>query len=209
MHIDVWSDVACPWCYLGKRNLEAALATTGIEAEISWRAFELDPGAPATIHGSIEEMLATKYGLGIDEARRMNAEMTERARQAGLEFRLDQAKMGSSFDAHRLAKMAEARGLGSEATERLFAAHFTQGLQISDPETLVSLGVEIGLDAAKVASMLASDAFAEEVRDDEAQAGSAGFTGVPTFVINQSYVISGAQSVETMAKLLGQQTETT
>ena len=207
VRIDIWSDVACPWCYVGKRNLEAALVEIDLEAEIHWRAFELDPSSPATVVGTLDEVLAAKYGMGLEQARAMNAQMTETARAAGLEYHLDRVQLGSSFDAHRLAKLAEARGRGAAAAERLFAAHFTEGRRISDPDTLLEIGLEIGLDEAEVRQVLESTVFTDQVRRDEADAQEAGITGVPTFVIDGRFAIPGAQSVETMARLLRRVTE--
>ena len=207
MRIDVWSDVACPWCYVGKRNLESALAETGLEAEVHWRAFELDPTAPARSEHSMDELLATKYAMTPAQAEAANAQMTETARAVGLEYHLESVQLANSFDAHRLAKLAEARGLGGQATERLFAAYFTEGRLISDAATLVELGQDIGLAEEEVLALLGSDAFADEVRADEAMAQEAGFTGVPTFVVEGRFAIPGAQSTETMVRLLSRLAE--
>jgi predicted DsbA family dithiol-disulfide isomerase len=207
MRIDVWSDVACPWCYVGKRNLEAALAETGLEAEVHWRAFELDPAAPRSTEHRMDELLAEKYGMSAEQAAAANAQMTETARRAGLDYHLDTVQLANSFDAHRLTKLAEARGLGAAAAERLFAAYFTEGRLISDAGTLVELGVDLGLAEEEVLALLGSDAFAEEVRSDEATAQEAGFTGVPTFVVDGKFAIPGAQSTETMVRLLSRLAE--
>jgi predicted DsbA family dithiol-disulfide isomerase len=203
MRIDIWSDVVCPWCYVGKRNVEAALAELGLEPEIHWRAFELDPRSPKETSKNMAEALASKFGVSIDEATKMNEQMTGVAANAGLSYRLDIAKPSNSFDAHRLAKMAEAHGLGGEAAERLFSAYFTEGVRISDDEALVKLGTEIGLDAEAVRSMLASDEYADAVRSDEAIAHEAGFTGVPTIVVDERFAIPGAQPPETLVRLFG------
>ena len=202
LRIDVWSDVACPWCYVGKRNLEAALAELGEPAEVHWRAFELDPSAPPSVHQPMDELLSTKYGVTIEQARQMNAQMTETAQKSGLNYRLEDVKIGNTFNAHRLAKFAEANGHGEAMTERLFAAYFTEGAALSDQETLVQLGTDVGLDSQAVHTMLASDEFGAAVRQDEADAQDAGFTSVPTFVLNGQFSIPGAQPVETMVRLL-------
>jgi len=202
MRIDIWSDVACPWCYVGKRNLETALTETGIEAEIHWRAFELDPSAPLSVEKPMAEVLASKYNLTLEQAEAMNQQMTETARDAGLNYRLDLIKMGNTFNAHRLAKLAEGRGRGTQAAERLFAAYFTEGAALSDPTTLKEIGVGLGLEAEELDALLSSDAFANEVRADEDMAHEAGITAVPTFVIDGKFAIPGAQPVETMIRLL-------
>jgi predicted DsbA family dithiol-disulfide isomerase len=203
MRIDVWSDVACPWCYVGKRNLELALEELGLSPEITWRAFELDPTAPKSTSLSMDEVLSRKYGTTIEQAREMNRQMTATAAKLGLEYHLDTLQLGNSFDAHRLAKLAEDHELGGAMAERLFAAYFTESQLISDHETLIRLGVEVGLDEGEIARVLSSDAYADEVRGDEAMAQEAGFTGVPTFVIDGQFAIPGAQPAETMVRLLG------
>ena len=203
MRIDVWSDVACPWCYVGKRNLEQALDQLGLEVEVRWRAFELDPTAPASTSRSMAEILSIKYGTTLEQAHEMNRQMTATAAKLGLEYHLDTLQLGNSFDAHRLAKLADEHGLGGEMAERLFAAYFTESLRISDPDVLLRLGVEIGLDADEITALLEGDAFAEDVRADEAMAAESGFTGVPTFVIDGQFAIPGAQPAETLVRLLG------
>ena len=205
MRIDVWSDVACPWCYIGKRNLETALLELDLDndVEVRWRAYELDPGAPASSKLGMAEVLSRKYGVSVEQATEMNAQMTEVAAKVGLEYHLDTAQLGNSFDAHRLAKLADDRGLGGEMAERLFRAHFTENRLISDHATLVALAVEVGLDQIEAAAVLASDAYADEVRGDEELASEAGFSGVPTYVIDGKLAIPGAQPPDVLVRLLG------
>ena len=202
MKIDIWSDVICPWCYVGKRNLEHALADLEIDPEIRWRAFELDPTSPPGTSRSLAEAMAAKFGVEVSQAEEMNAQMTKVAAQAGLDYRLDIARPGNSFDAHRLAKLAEEQGLGGVAAERLFSAYFTEGALLSDHAVLVDLGEEIGLDADEVRSMLDSDRFTDAVRSDEALAADAGFSGVPTIVIDDRFAIPGAQPPDVLIRLL-------
>ena len=203
MKIDVWSDVACPWCYVGKRNLETALAELDIDADVHWRAYELDPTAPASSSLGMAEVLSRKYGVDLEQAHEMNARMTQTAAAVGLEYHLDTLKLGNSFDAHRLAKLADERGLGGEMAERLFAAHFTENQLISDRDTLLALAVEVGLDADEAAAVLDSDAYGDEVRGDEEFASEAGFSGVPTSVIDGKLAIPGAQPPDVLVRLLG------
>lgn len=203
MKIDIWSDVACPWCYVGKRNLETALAELDLEdVEVRWRAFELDPGAPTSTTRSMAEILAAKYQVSAEEAEEMNRRMTSVASKAGLEYHLDDVKLGNSFDAHRLAKMAEEVGRGSDAAEALFHAYFVEGRRISEHATLIEIGTEIGLEAEEVALMLDSDRYAEDVRGDEEIAREAGFGGVPTYVIDGKFALPGAQPPETLVRIL-------
>ena len=205
MRIDVWSDVACPWCYVGKRNLESALDELGLadEVEVRWRAYELDPGAPASSSLSMAEVLSRKYGVTIDQATEMNAQMTATAAKVGLDYHLDTLRLGNSFDAHRLAKLADEAGLGGEMAERLFAAHFTENLLISDRDTLIALAAEVGLDTEEAARVLDSDAYADEVRGDEEFAQEAGFSGVPTYVVDGRLAIPGAQPPDVLVRLIG------
>ena len=203
MRIDVWSDINCPWCYVGKRNLESALAEIDAEVDVRWRAYELDPSAPATSSLSMAEVLSRKYGVTIEQAEEMNRQMTETAAKVGLEYHLEGLKLGNSFDAHRLAKLADDRGLGGEMAERLFAAHFTENKPISDRSTLIELAVEVGLDAEEAAQVLDSDAYADDVRGDEQIAQEAGFSGVPTYVVDGQFAIPGAQPPDVLVRLLG------
>lgn len=204
MRIDIWSDVVCPWCYVGKRRLETALAAFAHrdQVEISWHSFELDLGAPREREGSYDERLAEKYGVSVAEAAGMTANMTEVTAAEGLDFRFDLARPGNTFDAHRLLHLAGNHGLQGALKERLLAATFTEGAPISDAETLVRLATEVGLDAAEVRGVLVSDAFAADVRADEQQAQALGIRGVPFFVVDQKYGVSGAQPSDLLLEVL-------
>jgi predicted DsbA family dithiol-disulfide isomerase len=204
--VDVWSDVVCPWCYIGKRRLEAALARfehpDGVE--VTWHAFELDPDAPPVREGAAAEHLAEKYGSSVAQAEAMHAQMTELAAQEGLEYHLDRARGGNSFDAHRLVRLATEHGRQDAAEERLFRAYFTEGEAIGDRETLVRLAGELGLDEGQARETLAGDRFAADVREDEALAGRLGIQGVPFFVLGRRYGVSGAQPADVLVQALEQ-----
>jgi len=204
MRIDIWSDVVCPWCYVGKRRLEAALASFPARdrVEVHWHAFELDPGAPAHREGSYDEHLASKYGRSLEQAAEMTASMAATAAADGLDFRFDRAQPGNTFDAHRLLHLAGLRGVQDAVKERLFRATFTDGEPIGDRETLVRLGAEAGLDADEARAVLASDAYAAEVRADEQQAAQLGISGVPFFVVDGRYGVSGAQPADVLRQVL-------
>jgi predicted DsbA family dithiol-disulfide isomerase len=204
MRIDIWSDVVCPWCYIGKRRLESALAAFAhrTEVEIAWHSFELDPEAPRAREGSYDERLAEKYGVSVAEAAGMTATMTAAAATEGLDFRFDLARPGNTFDAHRLLHFAAERGVQGALKERLLAATFTEGAPISDTATLVRLATEAGLDGDQVRDVLAGDAFAADVRADEQQAQALGIRGVPFFVIDQKYGVSGAQPSDLLLEVL-------
>jgi predicted DsbA family dithiol-disulfide isomerase len=206
LQIEIWSDVVCPWCYIGKRRFEAALAQFAQrdQVAITWRSFELDPTAPRRIIGSLTAMLAQKYGISQEQAEGMQQQVTELAAAEGLTYRLDLAQRGNSFDAHRLIHLAAAHGRQAEAKERLLSAYFTEGRVINDEETLAALGAEIGLPETEVRAMLASDAYAADVRADQQRGAAFGIRGVPFFVINEKYGISGAQSAEFFRNALEQ-----
>ncbi len=195
MTIEIWSDVVCPFCYIGKREFERALE--GFEqrdnVQVVWKSFELDPNAPARSGYDMYGMLVSKYGGTRDDAKARVQGVVDRAKTVGLDYQMDKAIIGSSFDAHRLIQLAKAKGLGDEAEERLFKAYFTEGVHLADHPSLIRMAVEIGLDAEEVKAMLASTRFTEEVRAEEREAQQLGIRGVPFFVIDRKYGVSGAQ----------------
>ena len=203
MRVEIWSDIVCPWCYIGKRRFETALARFEHrdEVEVVWRSFELDPKASATDVDLLDH-LSNKYGVSRDDAAGMNTRVTEVAAGEGLGFRLDIARRGNTFDAHRLLHLAGERGVQDELKERLLAAYQTGGLPIADHETLVALATEVGIEEAEAQAVLAGDAFAGEVRADEADARRLGVTAVPTFVVDRRFGVSGAQPAEALLALL-------
>ena len=204
MKVEIWSDVVCPWCYIGRRRFEKALAGFDHrdQVEVIWRSFQLDPDAPLDYAGNVNDMLAEHYGISLAQAKSKNAQVAELAAAEGLEYHLDQAHPVNSLDAHRLLHLAAQHHLQSEMKERLQKAYFTDGKVISDPDTLVQLAVEVGLDEAEVRRMLASDSFTTEVQADISQAGALGCTGVPFFVFDRKYAVSGAQPVKVFLKAL-------
>jgi predicted DsbA family dithiol-disulfide isomerase len=196
MKIEIWSDVVCPWCYIGKRRFETALGRFAHRDQvvIVWRSFELDPHAPRHAAGSLDDMLAQKKGISQAQAAAMNQQVSELAAAEGLDYQLDRAKPGNTFDAHRLIHLAAAHKLQAQAKERLLRAYFTEGLPISDHDTLATIGSQLGLAGDEVRAMLASDAYADNVRADEQRAAAFGIRGVPFFVIDEHYGVSGAQA---------------
>ena len=179
MKVEIWSDVVCPWCYIGKRRIETALEgfEHRDEVEVQYRSFELNPDAPADEGGGLAERLASKYGVGLEQARAMNNRVTETAAKEGLKYNLDIARPGNTFDAHRLIHLAATEGRQAEMKERLMAAYFVEGKPIGDRATLVELAVEFGLNADRAQEVLASDEFASEVRAEEREADRFGITG--------------------------------
>lgn len=204
MRIEVWSDVICPWCYIGKRRLEMALADFAQRdnVEVIFRSFELDPDAPRQLDGTLEEKLAQKYHVSLQEAAAMNARVSDVAKEVGLEYHLSNARPGNTFDAHRLLHFAASRQLGDRATERIMHAYFSESLPVGDLVALARLAPEFGIPEADALAMLQSNDYSAQVRADEARAAGFGISGVPFFVIDEKVGISGAQSVEVFANAL-------
>ena len=204
MQVEIWSDVVCPWCYIGKRRLETALAAFehGDEVEVVWRSYELDPNAPAQRQGDPAERLARKYASSVDVMRANMARITELAAAEGLDYHLDRSPGGNTFDAHRLIHLAAAAGRGDAMKERLLSAHLEQGRPIGDPATLAELAAEVGLDPRAVSDLLAGDLYAAAVRADELAAAEIDVTGVPFFLFDGRLAISGAQSPEVLERVL-------
>lgn len=204
MQVEIWSDVLCPWCYIGKRRFEVALERFehADEVEVTWRSFELDPTAPRRREGPQDEHLAAKYGVTLADARGMQDRMAETAAAEGLDYDFAAAQAGNSFDAHRLLHLAAEHGLQGVMKERLLAAYLCEGEAISSRETLARLATEVGLDVKESSAMLASERFAEEVRADETVARELGISGVPFFVIDRAFGVSGAQPADVLVQVL-------
>lgn len=208
LRVDIWSDIACPWCYVGKRHLEEALSRFAARdsVEVVWRAFELDPAAPPVRDASMSysERLGKKYGVSKGKADAMLARMVDVAAADGLEFRFDRIKSGNTFNAHRLLHLAHERGVQDAVKERLLRAYMTEGEPIGDLAALERVAVESGLDRKEVHDMLASQEYVKEVRADEEEARRLGITGVPFFVVAGRYGLSGAQPSEVLLEALNQ-----
>jgi predicted DsbA family dithiol-disulfide isomerase len=206
MKIEIWSDVICPWCYIGKRRFEMALADFAHrdDVQVIWRSFELDTQAPRQYSGTLNEMLASKYGVSPQEAATMNARVTGVAAEIGLEYHLANARPGNTFDAHRLLHFAAARQLGDRATERIMHAYFCEMLPVGDRAVLARIAPEFGIAESDALAMLESDAYSDAVRADEARATAFGINGVPFFVFDEQSGISGAQPVEVFSEALQQ-----
>jgi predicted DsbA family dithiol-disulfide isomerase len=203
MLVEIWSDLVCPWCYLGKRRIEAALEQFEHvdRVDLLWRSFELEPNAPKFAE-SRRSLLLSRYGMTAEQAAERDAQMTALAAEAGLEYRPDLAQLGNTFDAHRVLHAARAAGLQAQAKERLLRAYFTEGRRLTDAGTLVELAADAGLDPEAARTALADGSFGEDVRDDEREAAAIGITGVPFFVLNRRYAVSGAQPSELLLQAL-------
>ena len=210
MRIDVWSDVVCPWCYIGKRRLEKAV--TGLESarpeldvEVVWHSFELDPAAPAVPVESVAEALGRKYGGGVEAGRSMVDRVEAVAAEEGMVWRHHAALRVNTVTAHRLLHWALEEGgpqVQGRLKDALLAAYFEQEKNIADADTLVDLAVSVGLDAERARQIIVSREFADDVEADIRQAAAFGATGVPFFVVDQKYGISGAQPAEFFAEVI-------
>ena len=206
MKIEIWSDIACPWCYVGKRRFERALERFPHRGavEVVWRSFELDPTAPRAHSEKQAELLARKYRVPVEQAEAMNANMTSQAKQEGLDFHFERVRVGNTFDAHRLIHFAAGQGRRAEMVERLFKGYLTDGDALGEREVLVRLAGEVGLDAQAARAALESNAFADDVRADEERARTFGISAVPFFAIDEKYGVSGAQPSEALLDVLRQ-----
>ncbi|MCI3878212.1 DsbA family oxidoreductase [Acinetobacter higginsii] len=211
MRVDIWSDVVCPFCYIGKKRLEHVAQEAGIELDIHWHSFELDPNAPAKHDTSNTERLAKKYGRSYAEMEEMERNVAAMAAVEGIDFQWQKANSGNSFNAHRIIHLAQSKGLGNEAKEAFFHAYMTEGLAIGEREVVEEIASRIGLDNAEVEYVLDSDELADFVRHDEQIAHEQlKVTGVPFFVFDQKLALSGAQPREIFLQAMHQaQSEST
>lgn len=206
MRVDVWSDVVCPWCYIGLANLGAAVDRFDHddELEVVVHSYQLDPGAPVRDEQPLDERLAAKYGASVSQIRAQQARIVSLGAERGIDFRFDQAIGGNTFDAHRLLHLALRRDLQLELKHRLGRAYFTDGEPIGDPDTLRRAAIDVGLDPDEVEAVLTGDAFAVEVRADIDAARQLGISGVPFFVVDGRLGVSGAQPPEVLLDVLEQ-----
>jgi predicted DsbA family dithiol-disulfide isomerase len=206
LRLDIWSDIACPWCYVGKRRLELALEKfpERAEVEIFWHSFELDPSAPREMDTTQThaEWLAKKYRMSVEAAQRRIDQLTALARADGLDFRFDRLRPGNTFDAHRLLQLAKTKRLQDKLMERFMRGYLTDGAPIGRRDALLELAVEIGLDRDEVHDTLESGSFGAEVRAEEQRAGELGIHAVPFFVLAERYAVSGAQPPELLLAAL-------
>jgi predicted DsbA family dithiol-disulfide isomerase len=202
--VDIWSDIACPWCYLGKRKFEAAVAQSGLPVDVEFHSFELSPGTPAEFPGSHHEFLAEHAGVSLEQAAAMGERVTALAAAVGLRYDYDRLQTTNTVLAHQLTHYAKARGRQAEMTERLMSAYFEEGRHVGRIPDLADLAAEIGFDRDDVVRSLEAGEYLADVRADVAQAGELGIRGVPFFVFDGKYGISGAQETATFADALAQ-----
>jgi len=204
MKIEIWSDYVCPFCYIGKRRLEEALEVTGLtdKVDVVFKAYELDPNSPRSSEMTMHEALSKKYNMSLEEAVNMTNNISEQAKTVGLDYDFENMKPGNTFDAHRLVKLAETENLGGVVAESLLRANFIDAKEVGKIEVLLQIAVDAGISQERAKEMLESDEFAEDVKADITEARQVGVQGVPFFVINRKYAISGAQPAETFGEAL-------
>jgi predicted DsbA family dithiol-disulfide isomerase len=204
MRVEVWSDVVCPWCYIGKRRLERALESFehASEVEVVWRSFQLDPSFPKGVRKPVYEALMEKTGGSAAQVRAMTEQVKAVAAEEGLVYDFEASSMVNTFDAHRLAHLAEVHGVGAAMHERLMRAQLVEGATLDDAETLVRLSEEVGVPAQEARRVVAGDEYASAVEGDIRQAQELGVTGVPFFVLDRAYGLSGAQPLEAFLSAL-------
>lgn len=213
MKIEIWSDIMCPFCYIGKKRFDDALAQFEHkdQVEIIWKSFMLSPELKTDPSKNINQFLAEHKGISLEEATGMNDYVTNMAAQAGLTYDFSKAVVANSFNAHRFSHFAKQYGKQNEAEEKLFAAYFTEGKNIDDAETLMAMAAELGLDVTKLANVMGSGAYAKDVMADIDEAQELGIRGVPFFVLNRKYAISGAQEtavfLDTLQKAFAEETK--
>ncbi len=202
MRIDIWSDIACPWCAVGKANLDTALAEFSHPVDVVWRSFELDPGAPAVKDGDYATLLGRKYGTSATGAQSMIDTMVATGKNAGVTLDFSRIRPGNTFDAHRVIHLAQERGLQGAVKERFLRGYLSEGAAIGEHAEITRLAVDAGLEEAEVRQVLTSDAYGEAVRGDEQQAMDLGCSGVPFFVMGGRVAVPGAQPPATMLRAL-------
>ena len=202
--LEVWSDIACPWCWVGKRNFAAARERFDGEVEVTRRAYELNPNARREAPRAVDYLsrLARKYGATREQAQEMVERMVGVGREVGVEMRFDRIQPTNTFDAHRLLAWGQTEGVGGDLEERLFRAYLHEGAWIGDPDVLARVAAEVGLDRDAASRVVASGEFGEQVRDDEEQAMQLGIRGVPFFVFDRRLALSGAQPPDVLLDVL-------
>ncbi|MEK4198773.1 DsbA family oxidoreductase [Cytobacillus sp. FSL K6-0265] len=204
MKVEIWSDIACPFCYIGKRKFEHALVgfEQKDEVEVVYKSFQLDPNAPQNTTETMNQMLAKKYGQSIEQVEQMQKQVTAQANEVGLDYHLNDAKMTNTLDAHRLIHLAKEKGKMSEMKEQLLKSYFVEGKHVGEIESLIDIAATVGLDKEEVTSVLASNQYKKEVEQDMQEGVHLGVQGVPFFVFNRKYAVSGAQSSNVFSEVL-------
>ncbi|PBJ10078.1 DsbA family protein [Flavobacterium sp. ACN6] len=204
MKIEIWSDIMCPFCYIGKRQLESALESfPNNDFEIEWKSFQLDPTITSEPDKDVYTFLAERKGMSIEQSKEMHKGVSERAKSVGLDYNFDKAIISNSLNAHRIIQLAKTKNLGDEMEEIFFKAYFTDGEDLNNGLTLIKLGTKAGLEENEIRELLESeDLFVKEVQSDIKEAGEIGVQGVPFFVFDRKYAVSGAQPVDAFVQTI-------
>ena len=204
--IKIWSDIACPFCYIGKKHLESAISHLSEDQKkqilIEWKSFQLDPNLPDYSELSVTEYLSQRKGIPLDKLKIMNQRVSEMGESAGIHFEFDSIKLGNTFNAHKLLQFSKQMGKGQETKDRLLKAYFEEGVSVSSLENLSSIAEEIGLSAEETNNAFTNTLFADKVKTDIHEAQTLGISGVPFFVFNNKYAVSGAQPVSVFREVL-------
>ena len=206
MKIEIWSDIMCPFCYIGKRQLEKALAEfPNNEFEIEWKSFQLDPSITPQNGKDVYTFLAERKGISLEQSKEMHKGVVERAKSVGLDYHFEKAIVSNSLTAHRIIHLAKTKNLGDEMEEIFFKAYFAEGKDLNDSSTLIELGIEAGLGANEISVVVENeDMYLNNVKADIAEAQEIGVQGVPFFVFDRKYAISGAQPLETFVQTISE-----
>jgi len=206
MKIEIWSDIMCPFCYIGKRQLEKALAEfPNNEFEIEWKSFQLDPSITPQNSKDVYTFLAERKGISLEQSKEMHKGVVERAKSVGLDYHFEKAIVSNSLTAHRIIHLAKTKNLGDEMEEIFFKAYFTEGKDLNDSSTLIELGIEAGLGANEISEVVENeDMYLNNVKADIAEAQEIGVQGVPFFVFDRKYAISGAQPLEAFVQTISE-----
>ncbi|MFB9108316.1 DsbA family oxidoreductase [Flavobacterium gyeonganense] len=206
MKIEIWSDIMCPFCYIGKRQLEKALAEfPNEEFEIEWKSFQLDPSITPQKDKDIYTFLAERKGISVEQSKELHKAVVERAKNAGLDYHFEKVIVSNSLTAHRIIHLAKTRKLGDEMEEVFFKAYFTEGKDLNDASTLIDLGIQAGLDKNEVRKVIENESvFLNNLQNDIAEAHQIGVQGVPFFVFDRKYAVSGAQPVEAFVQTINE-----
>lgn len=204
MHVEIWSDINCPFCYMGKRIFESALEAFEGDVTVEYKSYQLHPEAPKEPNMTADMLVATKFNLPIERAREMNRQVAARAAEVGLEYHMDKVRLVNVMDAHRISHLAKERGKMSEVMEKMFASHFTYGESVADRDVLIRIATSVGLPKEDVEAVLDSDRYEDAVEQDQYEAAQIGVRGVPFFLFNRKYAVSGAQPKEVFLQVLEQ-----
>lgn len=202
MKVEIWSDINCPFCYIGKRKFENAVKEFDGEVEVEFKSYQLDPTFPKDEHAKTEEILAKKYNMTPEKAREMNQQVAQTAAEVGLEFNADKVHTLNTLDAHRVTHLAKEHGKMKEVMENMFESHFVNGELVNDRDILIKNSTKAGIDQAEVEALLDSDKYEDVVVASQEEAKQLGVQGVPFFIFDRKYAVSGAQPTETFLEVL-------